>query len=428
MKRIILAAFLLATACGDEAQPAPVTNVALAPSSPALAPAPAPGPASRHPDDDADDEVPKAAFTSGAKAFAAVRDTLLKAYYAEGLTEDDLYRAATAGMLEKLEPRMKKYNRLLPPQEAAEMRNDLKGEVVGIGVQISFDEKSGYTDVLGTLPGSPSEKAGLVAGDKIVTVNGKLYKGMHIRDVVADIRGKAGERVTLSVLRGDKLVSFSIARDRVGYDNPVGAVLSDQVGYLFIPSFTEKTAGNVKAALEDLGRKGVSSLILDLRRCPGGFFDSAVGTAEFFVPEGAPIVVVKRRGKPDQTYASKGKPILADLPLAVLVDGNTSSGAEFLAGVLREARHARIVGTQTRGKWSVQSLDDLPNGYAYKYTTGLFGTPAGKSLEGIGLTPDVESTIEDAALSRAMAAKPEDRLPIDVQLRTAKELVAPRRP
>src|SRR5262249_3937444 len=122
-------------------------------------------------------------------------------------------------------------------------------------------------------------------------------------------------------------------------------------------------------------------------------------------------------------HLSKGKPVLANVPVAVLIDNDTASGAEFLAGALQEERHARLVGTHTHGKWSVQSLDDLQNGFAYKYTVGLFRTPSGKTYEGIGIPPDVESSMDEPTLVRANALKPEERLTVDVQLRTAKELL-----
>lgn len=382
------------------------------PEGPSQKPTPAP-----------DEEVPRDQFKNGAAAFNEVRDALLKSYYAEGISEDDVYRAATAGMLEKLEPRMKKYNKLLSPQEVAEMKNDLKGEVVGAGLQISFDEKSGYTDVLGVIPGSPAEKGGVIAGDKIVTVDGKLYKGMKLANVVADIRGRAGTTVTISVLRGDKLQSFTLTRDRLAYDAP-SVTLIEGIGLVHIPSFNEKTPAAVRAGLEDLEKKGgAKALIIDLRHSPGGSFDRALETAELLLPEGSPIVALKKKGKPEEMHTSKGKPILGDLPAAVLVDANTASGGELLAAALREQRHAKIVGEKTYGKWSVQSLDDLPNGYAYKYTLGLFKTPSGKSFEGVGLTPDLDVAMAEEALTKANHAKPEERGTIDVQFRTAKELL-----
>jgi carboxyl-terminal processing protease len=417
-------ALVAALGCGQTAETPPGAPPAAGQAA-AAAPAPAAAPARSPAAADAaeDDAVPVEKFTHGAKAFGEVRDALLKSYHAEGLSEDDLYRAATAGMLEKLEPRMKKYNRLLAPREIAEIRNDLKGEVVGIGVKFEFDEKSGYTDVLGTIPNSPSEKAGLIAGDKIVTIDGKLYKGMRMKDVVADIRGKAGEPVTLSVLRGDKLVTFTIVRDRVAYDNVVHAMLADNLAYVRIPSFTDKTPGVVRASLEELERGGARALVVDFRGSPGGSFERAIETAELLLPEGTPIVSLDHRGKPEETRVAKGKPILGGVPLAVLVDSGTSSGAEFVSAALQEGRHARIVGTRTHGKWSVQSLEDLSNGFAYKYTVSLFKTPSGKSYEGTGLAPDIESSMDEKTLSRANAASPEERLGIDTQLKTAKELL-----
>lgn len=424
----LIAALLVTLACGDTAAPSGEDAGARTASNTQHQPEPvaSPSPARTAPAINDELEVPREPYKDGARAFNEVKDALLKSYYAEGMTEDDVYRAATAGMLNQLEPRMKKYNKLLSPAEIAEMKNDLKGEVVGIGVQISFDEKSGYTDVLGTIPGSPGEKAGLLAGDKIVTVDGKLYKGMKLRDVVADIRGKVGTPVTLSVLRGDKLVQFSLTRDRLAYDTPTAVMLGtteEKLGYIRIPSFTEKTPAAVKAGLEDLAKKGARALVVDLRHSPGGSFDRALETAELLLPEGAPIITLKKKGKPDETHVSKGKPILGDVPAVVLVDEMTASGAELLASALREQRHAKLVGARTYGKWSVQSLDDLPNGWAYKYTLGLFKTPQGKSYEGVGVSPDVELAMDETALARANNAKPEERVANDVQLRTAKELL-----
>lgn len=419
-----LFASIAAASCGQAdthdppAPPAPV--VAQSPASSPASPAAPGSPAA----DAEDDAVPAAKFGEGAKAFATVKQALMEGYYAEGLTEDDLYRAATAGMLEKLEPKMKKWNKLITPSEMNEMKNDLKGEVVGIGVHISFDSPSGYADVLAALPGSPSEKAGLLPGDKIVTVNGKLYKGMRMKDVVADIRGKAGEPVTLSVLRADKLLSVTVTRERVVYDQPAHFVFPDGLGYVRVPSFNEKTPGQVKEALDELAKKNVRALVVDLRNNPGGSFDRALDTADLFLPNGAGIVTLKKRQQKEEKHVAKGRGMLLDLPIAVLVCEGTSSGAEFVTAALQEGRKARVIGEHTMGKWSVQSLDDLPNGYAYKYTVSLFKSPAGRTFEGKGLTPDVEVAMSEKDLAKAFTTlKPEDRLAVDMQLRTAKELL-----
>ena len=425
---VILYAALLGCAPHDAEHTTTATTTA-APVAPAPVPAAttAPGENGMHSDLSDDELLATEKFPDGAKAFAKVKDTLLANYYAEGITEDEIYRAATAGMLEKLEPRMKKWNRLLGARELAEMKNDLQGEVVGIGVHIAFDSKSGHADVLATMPGSPSEKAGLESGDKIVTVNGKLYKGMRLRDVVADIRGKAGESVKLVVLRGDKLQTFDIVRSRVAYDQPSTQLFADGVGYIRIPSFTDKTPGAVRAGLEDLGKKSARALVVDLRQCPGGAFERALETASLLLPEGRGIVTLKRKGKAEERHAAKGGGVLLDLPLVVLANEATGSSAELLAGALHEGRNAKIVGARTLGKWSVQSVDELPNGWAFKYTVSLFQTPSGLSYEGKGLTPDVDVALEEKQLARANAtAKAEDRVALDPQLKTAIELVVHR--
>ncbi len=145
-----------------------------------------------------------------------------------------------------------------------------------------------------------------------------------------------------------------------------------------------------------------------------------------FVPEGSTIVALTRRGKEDRRELAKGTTYLPGIPTAVLVDGSTASGAEFFAACLQENRHARVIGTKTTGKWSVQMVDELGNGYAFKYTMALFKSPSGRNYEGVGMAPDIEVAMEESAYSRATATKPEDRLAADMQLRTAKEVLLKR--
>jgi carboxyl-terminal processing protease len=322
-------------------------------------------------------------------------------------------------MLERADPDMHKWNKLLSPSEVAELRRDLQGELVGIGVKIEFDQATGYIDVKGTIPGSPAERAGVQAPDKIVTVNGKLYKGLALRDVVADIRGKAGETVTLSILRGDKLVSVPVVRDKIVYDVVRDLVLGGDVGYVRIPGFNARTPAALHDALAELAAKGVHSLVLDLRDNQGGSFDDAVAAAGEMVPAGSTVVSLNKRGKIEPVVA-KTTPMLLDVPVAVLVDRETASSAELVTAAMQDLRHATVVGTRTHGKWTVQTLDDLPNGYAIKYTIAMFLTPGGKSYEGTGLAPDVEVDAAAADVLRLEGVTdPTRRVAEDVQLRTA---------
>jgi carboxyl-terminal processing protease len=203
-------------------------------------------------------------------------------------------------------------------------------------------------------------------------------------------------------------------------------LLVDGVGELAIGSFTAKTVPAIQAALDDFSAAHVHAIVVDLRGNQGGSFDDAVHAAELFIPNGAPIVTLERREGKKETISSKGTPPMASLPIVVLVNQDTSSSAELLAGALSEERHARTVGTRTFGKWSVQSLDEIGNGYAIKYTTALFHTPSGKTYDGVGLTPDVEVDVDHQQVERVMyITDPVARLAADAQLRTALSLLKP---
>jgi carboxyl-terminal processing protease len=368
-----------------------------------------------------------APFPQGAAAFAAAKKVLLERYYKEGLTEEDLDRAATAGMLEQIEPSMKAWNKLLSPAELAELHGDLKGEVVGVGVEISYRPETGYAEVIAVLPNAAAERAGVERGDTIVSIDGKVFRGSELRDVVAKLRGKIGESVKLVILRGDTLRTFEVKREVVKLEVASHLMLPNNVGYVRIRSFSEKTPDAVRAAVEELAKAKANALIVDLRQNPGGAFDQAVETAGVFLPKGAPVVKTKKRGGVETLSTSPGTPVLGNVPLVVLVDSGTSSGAEILAGALAEGRKAELVGSHTFGKWTVQMVDELENGWAMKYTVAGFETPGGHSFEGQGMDPDVQIDLDEKSTARALATTDiTARLAADAPLKTALGLVRAR--
>lgn len=366
-------------------------------------------------------------FTGGEKSFQVVKDLLRTQYYRAGLSEDDLYKAAVAGMLQQLEPQMGAWNKLLTPEEMNELHADMKGEMVGIGVEIRFDEESGISDVLSVIPGSPAEHGGIRAGDKILTVAGKFYKGKTLRDVVFDLRGQAGEQVKLTTLRGADVLTFQIRREHVVYDFVKTMLLPGDVGYVFIRQFADNTPASVQSALQELAAKSVRAIVIDLRGNQGGLFDKAVATAELFLKKGTPIVKVRNRGGEETRIVSNQSGATPALPLALLVDGETASSGELLAGALREGIGAQIIGQKTFGKGSIQRLEELPNHYGVKYTASAFFLPSGAAVEGQGLVPDVDVALPVTAQSSADRERTRvqhimnvtERLQADVQLRAA---------
>jgi carboxyl-terminal processing protease len=426
MRRTLLLPVLLA-ACSQSPPPPTPGGVTLAAASPPATAAAATATSASSWGDDRDLAVPSERFSDAQRNFEAAKKALLDNYYTGSLTEEDLYRAAVAGMLERVDPAMRKWNKLLSPSDLADLHNDLQGEVVGVGIEISFDPATGYIDVKGTVPGSPAERAGLAPPDKIVTVDGKLYRGLTIRDVLHDVRGKAGEKVTLSVLRGDKLIAVPIVRESIVYDVVRGQIVGDHAGYVRIPSFNAKTPEALHDVLVDLESKGATSLVLDLRDNQGGMFDDAVACAGELVPRGSTVVTLNRHGK-TESVVPKTTPVLLDRPMAVLVDHATASSAELVAAALKELRHATLVGSRTKGKWTVQRIEDLPNGYALKFTTALFASPAGRSYEGVGMPPDLEVDETDETVTRALhEPDPAARIAEDAQLRTALAVALPGR-
>jgi carboxyl-terminal processing protease len=366
-------------------------------------------------------------FPDGAAQFAHVKDILAKSYYSGDVSDDDLYRGAVQGMLEHVDPKASKWNTVLSPTEVAELKTDLKGEIVGVGVSItSFDANTGYSDVGGVVPGSPAERAGMQAGDVVVSIDGKLYRGHPQIDVIRAIRGKVGETVTLVVLRGDKLLTMPIKRDVVAFSPVQEMMLPGSVGYVHLHGFSERTTPAFAAALDDVSKKGARALVIDLRDNPGGSFDQAVAVASLLVPEGTVVATLKRRGGVTEPVTAKGtkSPVLGNVPMTVLVDHGTSSSAELLAAALEEDRHADVIGSKTFGKWTVQQLEDLSNGWAIKYTTALFTSPSGRAFEGTGLVPDVEVDMEEKAQKAAMlVTDPDKRLAADAPLRTALQIL-----
>lgn len=357
---------------------------------------------------------------SGEADFQKVKAGLLKHYYRESLTEDEIYRAAIRGMLKELDPELAEWNRVLSPQEASEMQNDLSGEIVGAGVEIRFDAESGQSEVLYVIPGSPAEKAGVVRGDRVLSVDGKRFEGKNLGLVVEAIRGKEGDRRRLTLLRKDEVLTKTLRLTKVPYAEVGLQWPANGQALVTLNYFTESTPARLEKALGSA--KNAKSLIIDLRGNSGGGLEAALASASLLVPKGQPIVTVRKRGEREEALRSTRDPIAASVPLVVLMDEETKSAAEFFAMALKEQRGATLVGKKTFGKWTFQKVDRVGD-LAVKYTVGLVKSSKGLDFGGKGVVPDLEVGLENG-LARKLQRLPDmaARLEKDAPLRAALKL------
>jgi carboxyl-terminal processing protease len=327
----------------------------------------------------------------GDRLLEEARAMLLGEYYDDKLQRGSLDAAAVQGMMASLNGgKAEGPNVLLDARAMAELRGDLKGELVGIGAQIDYDEATGGVAlVLGVLPGSTAALAGIEPGDRILSVDGKGVRGQPLRQVVAAIRGAEGSSVKVGLLRGAKVIEKTIARRKLAFPSVEHRAEGD-TGLVTIRLFNERTPEELQQALAALWKADVKRLLIDLRGNPGGLFEKSIEAAELLVPRGAEIARSVGRSNNVKRYQSKRQPVLTRLPMVVLVDGQTGSSAEVLAEALRITTGATLVGQKTFGKWRMETLRPLSGGYTLKFTIAMVQSPAGQSFDGKGLQPDVE--------------------------------------
>ena len=325
-------------------------------------------------------------FSQGAKNFEQARDLLLSHFYDDKVTSDQLYEYAVRGMLEGLNRDGHEWNRLYSPSDYQELETDLAGKISGVGVEIKSEE-NGVLNVIGIIPGSPAEKAGIQTGDQILKIGGKSFKGKQFRDAVYAIRGQTGEKVSLTWLHDGDVITKSLRRVSVAWSAVDHVRLPGNIALLTIKHFVENTPGELRDALLDA--RSANALVLDLRGNAGGLFDKAVESISMLVPVGTPVGTAIRRGGEKEAIVTRQAPILTGKPIAILIDADTACGAEMMTSALKLGAGAILVGEKTFGKWNSQRIDEFPNHFAIKYTIAEFQGPKGEQYDGVGLTPDL---------------------------------------
>jgi len=272
-----------------------------------------------------------------------------------------------------------------------EMQVDTKGEFGGLGIQIGI--KDNRLTVIAPIEGTPADRAGIKAGDFIIKVDGDPTKDMTLMEAVEKMRGPKGTKVKLTVERegADEPIVFDLVRETIKIDSVKSKMLDNHIGYIRLSQFQEMTATDLAAALKKLKEDKMQSIILDLRNNPGGLLTAAVETSELFIPPGKVVVSIKGRDPKKQTdeYQSSNKNPYDSYPMIVLVNEGSASASEIVAGAMQDWGRAIILGTQTFGKGSVQTILQLSDGSGLRLTTAKYYTPKGRSIQNVGITPDI---------------------------------------
>jgi carboxyl-terminal processing protease len=340
----------------------------------------------------------------------------IKSDYVEPVEDKKLLTEAINGMLTGLDP----HSAYLDAEAFKELQVGTQGEFGGLGIEVGMED--GFVKVVAPIEDTPAHRAGVKSGDLVIKLDDTPVKGMTLNDAVKRMRGKPGSDITLTILRKgeSKPVIVTITRAVIKIRSVKHKLVEPGFGYVRITQFQEHTGDNLVAALKDLqeqNKGGLKGLVLDLRNDPGGLLNTAVGVAGAFLKPGQLVVYTEGRSedakmrlnnsrehylRPGESDYLRNLPAWAkDIPMVVLVNGGSASASEIVAGALQDHKRALVVGTQTFGKGSVQTILPLNNGTAIKLTTARYYTPSGRSIQAKGITPDI--VVEEATITASEA-------------------------
>ena len=321
------------------------------------------------------------------KVFSEALTEIQKKYVEEKDSKELIY-GAIRGMMNTLDP----HSSFLSPEEFKELEIETSGIFSGIGIEITL--KDGVLTVVSPIEGSPADKAGLSPGDKILQIDEKNTKNMTLNDAVRLIRGQKGTKVTLMILHegAKEPQKYTIVREVIPIKSVKSKMLEEGYGYVRVSTFQDKTTDDFLTALKKLestGKGGLKGLVLDLRNDPGGLLNEAVKVADVFLDTGVIVSIQGRNKEQNQKFMAHPNKEQRNYPLVVLVNEGSASASEIVAGALQDQKRAIILGTQTFGKGSVQTIIPLEDNSGIKLTTARYYTPSGRSIQAKGITPDI---------------------------------------
>ena len=313
---------------------------------------------------------------------------LLQKEYVEETNSKDLVHGAIKGMLETLDP----HSAFMPPKMYKEMQEETKGRFEGLGLEITI--KDGVLTVVSPIEDTPAFKAGILAGDQILKIEGELTKSLTLFDSVKRLRGPKGTKVTITIMREGltKPRDYTLIREVIPIRSVRHELLEKQYGYIRLSQFQEKTDvefDKALKALEEESKGSLRGLILDLRNNPGGLLDQAVKISDRFIESGLIVSMEGRREEQKMRFNAHAQGTITRYPLVVLINGGSASGSEIVAGAIQDHGRGILLGTQTFGKGSVQTIFPLKDGSGLRLTTAKYFTPSGRSIQAKGIAPDI---------------------------------------
>ncbi len=311
----------------------------------------------------------------------------VRSFYVDDTTDKELIESAINGMLQSLDP----HSSYMNEESFRDMQVQTRGEFGGLGIEVTLEQ--GFVRVVSPIDDTPAARAGIEAGDFITHLDGESVLGLNLADAVDKMRGRVGSDIKLTIRReGRESFDVTVTRDVIRIQS-VRSRVEGEVGYLRITTFNEQTdvgvAREIAKMREELG-DSMLGLVLDLRRNPGGLLDQAIKVSDAFLERGE---IVSTRGRDDddaQRFNAKPGDLINGLPMVVLINGGSASASEIVAGALQDHRRAIIMGTQSFGKGSVQTIMPIPGHGAMRLTTAAYFTPSGRSIQKTGVTPDIE--------------------------------------
>ncbi|MCX8083545.1 MAG: S41 family peptidase [Calditerrivibrio sp.] len=312
---------------------------------------------------------------------------IIERKYVDQVDPQKLIQGAIKGMLNELDP----HSNFMDKQAFDNFKTEIKGEFGGLGITIGMRDK--VLTIIAPIEDTPAHRAGLKAGDKIIKIDGKSTANITIDEAVNKLRGTPGTSVTITILRGSDSKPFDVTIVReVIKVKTVKFQVKDDIGYLRLTQFNETASSELSKALEKLKQNSVKGIILDLRNNPGGLLDEAVNVTSLFLQPGKTVVFTKERNEKNSMYLKSRNLGVSDYntPMVVLINSGSASASEIVSGALQDHKRAIIIGTTSFGKASVQTTFNLSDGSAIKLTTAKYYTPSGRSIQGVGISPDIE--------------------------------------